>query len=378
MARLYTTCKNPRCCGTQYGGVSWRWLDSGEPKCRHCGWHFDLTVFNIRKKQAAEEKQKRASSGTGSARPEPQISDERILAILKSRFADDEDKQAQIAALIPPKEKSPQEQCKAAFQEHQTAQARHAHEAKKLQEMQSKYNRLCGEVLQYQAKIQEQREKADAAKQEMVSSESHLAELTSSNSSPFPPNTKAHVVYSKMAEELSKFLNTSLSSTMPSDQTQAILSSVTSIIEKAATPPPPPVIDLAQGDYDDPDGSNWWSHDFSNQAAFEEAAAMARESMDTSDKRYAPEDDDDESLDSSGDVRPRVTRQRQDEPISHAQVQMAEQLAAEVARTATVPEPKPDSAPSQASKGAGPSKQTRKPPKSQGGGKPRKDGRQRL
>ena len=154
MARLYTTCKNPRCSGTHYGGTSWRWLDSGEPRCRHCGWQFDLTVFNIRKKKSAAEKQKHENA---DSRPESQqLSDERLLDILKKRFGDDEDKQAQVAALIPPKEKSPQELRKIAFEEHQTAQSRFAHEAKKLGDMRTKYTRLCGEVLHYQAKIKEQ------------------------------------------------------------------------------------------------------------------------------------------------------------------------------------------------------------------------------
>ena len=116
-----------------------------------------------------------------------------------------------------------------------------------------------------------------------------------------------------------------------------------------------------------------------DEAAMEEAAGMARETMDTSSKRRGPDDDDNESLDSHGEIRPRVTRQRQDEPISAAQVEMVERLAADVARTTTVPEPKPtDAAQSQASSAAakGQPQPRRAQPKT--GARPRKGGKQHL
>ena len=340
--RLYATCQNPKCPGNWQGGCSWRFLDEGRPNCKFCNTKFDLSIFKVASKSPPKAQTQKPPKG---AQDKEDPTDEQLVELLKRRFPEDQDKQAKIAELIPPKQKTPAEQRAQAQETHEGAAARHAHETKKLADMEVKYARLCGALLEYKDKLAEQRKKTEDAKNSKDEAERDLHEITAADSSPFPPNTAPNKRMADMAVELNKFLGHRLSA-LPPAQSHDILSTMASIIEKAASPPPPPSIGMSSGAGGDDDiwsGAAMYEFDAAQLAHNEEAAALALEaatgsmSMDDSSKRgldACNNDDGDPGLDSDGSMGPRAIRKK---PLPSAeQMRNAEALAQEGAAAPAV------------------------------------------
>ena len=344
--RLYTTCPNTRCKGTPQGGTSWRFLDKGEPNCRQCGAKFDLSRFGVAARgppAAGRHPAARAPSGSARAPKDPlaDLTDEQLASLLRQRFSD-EDRQAQVDFLIPPMPKTPAEVAKEAYDEHQTASAKHIHEGKVLGDMRVRYAKMCRELVEYKGKIQAQEARAEEARVAKDETERRLQEATAADSSPFPTaNTAVNTKLATMATELNKFLNGRLAQRLPADEAGDILSTIASIVEKAATPPPPPHYEISSSHGGEGSNSNnGLFYDAAHLAFHEEQASMAFEAsqnnMDSSCKRGLDDEEWDEDFDSEGDCGHVALRQRSERPVTTEQITLAENLASAVAQSAVV------------------------------------------
>ena len=102
---------------------------------------------------------------------QPQLCDDDMARILQARFHGDEEKLQQVQVLLPPQPKSEEELRKEARDRAMAAAKKYSHEAKVLQDMQTRYARMAGALLEYSTQVEEQESKASDARDAKIEAE---------------------------------------------------------------------------------------------------------------------------------------------------------------------------------------------------------------
>ena len=146
--------------------------------------------------------------------------------------------------LLPPKPQTPEEAAKSAHEHHEATKRAHAHKTKVLNDMRTKYQKLCEELVEYQNSIQLQEAAVAEALQLETAASAKVEELNRS----IPPNAAAGPASGRSWQGLlTENLAAMLPSTISTDEASAIrqqfinfINTNSSIIAPLPPPPVPP------------------------------------------------------------------------------------------------------------------------------------------
>ena len=199
----YTICTNPSCTYRDKDGHrSWRSYSNGPDCCRHCNTPFRIPAWFANSVSGpsaagASGSGKSGASGTqgagqwfsqdskGRTRPLPKqdstgLSADEVSKFLQNQCQGDESKLSAVQQLIgiacPPKPKTDAELLSEAAAAVDKATGARKHAEKVFSDMQSKYRRLCTELVEHKHKMDEQAVVLDKAKGALVEAERELME----------------------------------------------------------------------------------------------------------------------------------------------------------------------------------------------------------
>ena len=213
MVKEYVCCANARC--PAYPGSSkksWRFVKSSTAPdaCTFCNTPFRLPAAAVNDSGGWHQR-----DAKGRARPAPspapavekkvvkfkdnqdpkELSDEALEAAFRKRFPNFLDTREDIAAeLFPKKEKSRQELLMDGFDNVDKAQRLKDGAARTYQQMSTKYDRLCQELVDYQAKLVEQKAKLDQTTKDLDSANEELIQVQAQEVSGFAAATASQSV----------------------------------------------------------------------------------------------------------------------------------------------------------------------------------------
>ena len=184
----YLVCMNPKC--TKKGGYSWRPMDKGPDNCEFCKAPFRVHKSQVSQANSAQDAWKKqnskgrvrpaeSSSPPAGAEPVPKVPIDELEAQFRKRIADTNEQVPDgfFDRLFPKKPKTSQELAMECFEAVEKAEAELQHHTKVAFEMETKYDRLCQELVDYQQKVAEQVSRLEVAKAKVQEANRELVKL---------------------------------------------------------------------------------------------------------------------------------------------------------------------------------------------------------
>ena len=286
--QAWTRCPRSGCQLSHRHGFGWKWYDAAGPQqCRQCGSSFSVKPITTNSPNNNNHTDNNTSNGHGNPQgrkggrwnrnkqqqqqhhqqhpPASQnvasvtlTADEpsKVFNFLRKHYLPNanqsDESKAQWAkalealhVLIPPKPQTPEEAAKSTYEHHETTKRALTHKTKVLNDMRNKYQKLCEELVNYQASIQQQEVAVKEAQELETAARTSVEELirsSPSGSTPaVPPSGRSW--QGLLTENLSTMLPNTLSTDEASNIRQHFIdfiSTNSSLIAPPAAPLPPP------------------------------------------------------------------------------------------------------------------------------------------